>query len=110
MKELLYNEGRKEPRERQSAPKQKQQLRKISIDILFKQRYNDRIVARRNSLELSKDPAKRLSAYNAAVTLELKAFKEDSPGEYEDLKVLVEEMKEASLQDFDGQPADIQAA
>lgn len=85
-------------------------MRKISIDNLFKQRYNDRIIARRDILETSKDPAKRLRAYNAAVAYELQLFKDESPDEYDDLKTLAEEMKEASSQDFDGQPADIQEA
>lgn len=54
-------------------------MRKITIDNLFKQRYNEHIVARRDQLEQSKDPGKRLRAYNSAVAIELQALKEGSP-------------------------------
>lgn len=85
-------------------------MRKITIDNLFKQRYNERIVARRDQLEQSKDPGKRLRAYNSAVAIELQALKEGSPSEYADLATLAAEMKESSAQDFDGQPEDVQEA
>lgn len=109
MKSLLYNGGRKEPKLEKS-PHSKRFTRRISIETVFKQKYNDRILAKRNQLEQSNDPAKRLSAYNKAVALELKLLKDESPDEYSDLAALVEEMKESSAQDFDAQPEDVQEA
>lgn len=80
------------------------------MEILFKQRFNERIIARRNEIEPSSDPSRRLRAYNQAVSSELGRFKEESPESYEELRRLAEEMKAAATQDFDGQPEEVQEA
>lgn len=85
-------------------------MKKVSVETLFKQRYNGRILVRRDLLESSHDPSKRLRAYNTAVKLELDAFREETPAEYEELRALTEEMKASSTQDFDGQPEEVQEA
>lgn len=86
----------------------KNPMRKISVEILFKQKYNARIVARRDMLESSKEPGRQLSAYNAAVKYELQELESGDPAAHEELRVMAEELRAAYALEFDAQPDHIQ--
>jgi hypothetical protein len=67
-------------------------------------------MAKRNEL-LAEDPSQTaLSAYNQAVHIEFNEFKENNPGELEDLEQAVEGIKSAANLEFGQQSPDIQRA
>jgi hypothetical protein len=106
VKRLFYNgvSKRKPTREARRTPGN----RFISVATLFKQRYAERIMTRRNDL-LVQDPSQTaLAAYNQAVQIEFKEFKENNPGELEDLEQAVEGIQSAANLEFAQQSPDVQ--
>lgn len=83
-------------------------LKRISVETLFKQRYNDRILATRDAMGKPADKTEQFKNYNAAVSAELQSFKLNQPTEYEALKALVAEMKGTSNLYYHGQQQEIQ--
>jgi hypothetical protein len=90
--------------------KVKSPLRKVSLVILFKQQYSERIIATRDRLLEAGTEDTLLKAYNAAVGIELAAFREEAPDDYHRLAELAEEMKQSAAKDFEGQSSDVQNA
>jgi hypothetical protein len=67
-------------------------------------------MARWNDL-LAQEPSQTaLAAYNQAVQIEFNEFKENNPGELEDLEQSVEEIKSAANLEFAQQSPDVQRA
>jgi hypothetical protein len=102
---LLYNGSSRKKAE----PKLRHPINRfITIHTLFKQRYADRIVARRDVL-LTLDPElKKFNAYNEAVKIEFQALKDDSPEEYEQLEQTVLLMRDSASKEFCDQAPDVQ--
>jgi hypothetical protein len=80
----------------------------ISVATLFKQQYSEQIMAKRNELLVEDSTQTALGAYNEAVQIEFNEFKENNPGELEDLEQAVEGIKAAANLEFAQQPPDIQ--
>lgn len=77
---------------------------------LFKQRYAQEIVARRNELRISTSHKDSLSAYNEAVREIFERLKKERPDELETLEDTVAQLKSSLRQDFQDQPQEVQRA
>ncbi|KAF8599480.1 hypothetical protein BDV93DRAFT_560280 [Ceratobasidium sp. AG-I] len=110
IRQLFYNKTHRDNKQDKTNLKVKNPMKKVSLEILFKQRYNERIISRRDSFKESTDPTKRLRAYNLAVKLELEDFQINDPNEHEHLQEVVDSMRLSNKQDFDGQTEDLQEA
>lgn len=82
----------------------------VSVMSLFKQRYADRILSRRNRAEPSKDPSKQMRAYNTAVREEFEILQREDNAAYQALKDSVQQMKAASSLPFHQQEEHVQKA
>jgi hypothetical protein len=104
IKQLLYNGASR----KRSEPKLRNPINRfVTIHTLFKQRYADRIIARRDAL-LTLDPVmKTFNAYNEAVKLEFQALKDGSPEEYEQLEQTVHDMQDSASKEFCDQTPDV---
>lgn len=88
----------------------KNPLKRISIEVLFKQQYKDRIIARRDEIEPSSDPILRLRAYNKAVAEELGLLRAEQPDKYERLQDMVDDLRISSKVEYEGQSPELQEA
>jgi hypothetical protein len=80
------------------------------VTTLFKQRYSERIIKRRNEIISQNSALEPLAAYNRAVHLELQHFKETEPQEFDELENAVLAIKAAANVDFDCQSPEVQQA
>jgi hypothetical protein len=78
------------------------------VTTLFKQRYSERIIERRNEILSQHSALEPLSAYNRAVHIELARFKDTNPQEWEELENAVLAIKEAADVQFDCQSPEVQ--
>lgn len=99
MKQFFYNHSRGKVETQGKSVKNPH--KHLSVMSLFKQRYAKKIIARRDEMESSKDPAAVMRAYNKAVKLELTALEEESPDEFKELQDAVEELKASAEGDFE---------
>jgi hypothetical protein len=107
VKQLLYNLSSRGPS--REAARSSTLGKHVSILTLFKQRYARRILATRNALEPSKEPAKQIRAYNQAVQIELQRLHEEELGAYEELQNTVSQMRSTSDIPFERQAPEVQA-
>jgi hypothetical protein len=105
IKQLLYNGASRKKGE----PKLRHPINRfINIHTLFKQRYTDRIVERRDALLTTNPELKKFHAYNEAVRIEFQALKDDFPEEYEQLEQSLLLMRDSAAKEFSDQTPDVQ--
>ncbi|KAG8795066.1 hypothetical protein FRC12_018362 [Ceratobasidium sp. 428] len=108
VKQLFYNESRE--KEDGSCASKSSLHKLISVPILFKQRYTDRIRVRRDTIAPGQVGVALLNAYNQAVKEEMAALRREDPAAYEELESLVESMRSAKRLPYEDQDPDVQEA
>ncbi|KAG9079249.1 hypothetical protein FS749_008678 [Ceratobasidium sp. UAMH 11750] len=108
MKRILYSAAAAEKRGTELKNFQLPFHRTLDTKTLFKQKYRDVIMSRRDKIATSADPVELLRAYNVAVEQEFKLLEEAEPEDMKSLRELASNLREQATRPFHEQSEEVQ--